>query len=111
MVFIVDYIIYFSIYNYTKLINMYVYIPASSYNFCLIQFCWSTPSTISQATCCAVTLHGFLSKTLSKHQNQRKKKTAQAAIKGLPKRFLAGAPSGTRTQDPLIKSQLLYQLS
>ena len=22
-----------------------------------------------------------------------------------------GAPSGTRTQDPLIKSQLLYQLS
>ena len=25
--------------------------------------------------------------------------------------FLFGAPSGTRTQDPLIKSQLLYQLS
>ena len=24
---------------------------------------------------------------------------------------LFGAPSGTRTQDPLIKSQLLYQLS
>ena len=26
-------------------------------------------------------------------------------------RFFFGAPSGTRTQDPLIKSQLLYQLS
>ena len=25
--------------------------------------------------------------------------------------FLFGAPSGTRTRDPLIKSQLLYQLS
>ena len=25
--------------------------------------------------------------------------------------FLFGAPSGTRTQGPLIKSQLLYQLS
>ena len=25
--------------------------------------------------------------------------------------FWYGAPSGTRTQDPLIKSQLLYQLS
>ena len=25
--------------------------------------------------------------------------------------FFAGAPSGTRTPDPLIKSQLLYQLS
>ena len=26
-------------------------------------------------------------------------------------RLFFGAPSGTRTQDPLIKSQLLYQLS
>ena len=26
-------------------------------------------------------------------------------------RFLGGAPSGFRTPDPLIKSQLLYQLS
>ena len=26
-------------------------------------------------------------------------------------RLFCGAPSGTRTQDPLIKSQLLYQLS
>ena len=26
-------------------------------------------------------------------------------------RAFFGAPSGTRTQDPLIKSQLLYQLS
>ena len=26
-------------------------------------------------------------------------------------RFLIGAPSGFRTPDPLIKSQLLYQLS
>ncbi len=33
-----------------------------------------------------------------------KKKTAVAV-------FFLGAPSGTRTLDPLIKSQLLYQLS
>ena len=29
----------------------------------------------------------------------------------LSSKALFGAPSGTRTQDPLIKSQLLYQLS
>ena len=28
-----------------------------------------------------------------------------------PKLLTSGAPSGTRTRDPLIKSQLLYQLS
>ena len=28
-----------------------------------------------------------------------------------PQRLIFGAPSGTRTRDPLIKSQLLYQLS
>ena len=27
------------------------------------------------------------------------------------RKAIFGAPSGTRTQDPLIKSQLLYQLS
>ena len=27
------------------------------------------------------------------------------------RKAVCGAPSGTRTQDPLIKSQLLYQLS
>ena len=27
------------------------------------------------------------------------------------RKAICGAPSGTRTQDPLIKSQLLYQLS
>ena len=53
----------------------------------------------------------LLEQNLSTRQNQHKKKTAQATTKDLPKRFLAGAPSGTRTQDPLIKSQLLYQLS
>ena len=30
---------------------------------------------------------------------------------GYPRRVFAGAPSRTRTGDPLIKSQLLYQLS
>ena len=34
-----------------------------------------------------------------------KKKTAREG------RFLSGAPSGTRTRDTLIKSQVLYQLS
>ena len=36
----------------------------------------------------------------------------KTAIKNTPQllaRYLFGAPSGTRTQDPLIKSQLLYQ--
>ena len=34
-----------------------------------------------------------------------------SALKTLTTLFQGGAPSGIRTRDPLIKSQLLYQLS
>ncbi len=36
-------------------------------------------------------------------------KNRKAFLKSFP--VFSGAPSGTRTLDPLIKSQLLYQLS
>ena len=45
------------------------------------------------------------------HQAPAFRKTAIKNTPQLLARYLFGAPSGTRTQDPLIKSQLLYQLS
>ena len=39
------------------------------------------------------------------------KKPITEPILGFVMSFLFGAPSGIRTRDPLIKSQLLYQLS
>ena len=41
----------------------------------------------------------------------RKKKSTAVAFYSVLSCFFWSAPSGTRTQDPLIKSQLLYQLS
>ena len=45
------------------------------------------------------------SPNIDQHIDQHKKSAL------LSSKALSGAPSGTRTQDPLIKSQLLYQLS
>ena len=51
---------------------------------------------------------------LDRSQRQMKALHKAAIIMKIALRFrkaIFGAPSGTRTQDPLIKSQLLYQLS
>ena len=51
---------------------------------------------------------------LDRSQRQMKALHKAAIIMKIALRFrkaICGAPSGTRTQDPLIKSQLLYQLS
>ena len=51
---------------------------------------------------------------LDRSQRQMKALHKATIIMKIALRFrkaIFGAPSGTRTQDPLIKSQLLYQLS
>ena len=51
---------------------------------------------------------------LDRSQRQMNALHKAAIIMKIALRFrkaIFGAPSGTRTQDPLIKSQLLYQLS
>ena len=62
-----------------------------------------------------VLLHGiFLYKSIPLKNSQRKSVSFQSKKKQktpLLRCFFYGAPSGIRTRDPLIKSQLLYQLS
>ena len=45
------------------------------------------------------------------HKRQFPQKQATKKYPAASCEVFCGAPSGTRTQDPLIKSQLLYQLS
>ena len=45
------------------------------------------------------------------HRSSRSSKMRSIIPRPMGRRFMDGAPPGTRTPDPLIKSQLLYQLS